>query len=84
MPWVFLINLNINLPYKLASLVLGNHPRQMKTYDLKNTCLKTIHSKGTWMMHLVEHLTVGFGSGGDLRIVRSSSTFSFALSVESV
>ena len=36
------------------------------------------------MMHLVEHLTVGFGSGGDLRIVRSSSTFSFALSVESV
>ena len=42
--WVFLINLTINLPYKLASPVLGIYPRQMKTW-LQKDLFKKNHSR---------------------------------------
>ena len=37
---------------------------------------------GDWVAQLVKQLTLDFGSGHDLRVVRSSPTLGFALSME--
>ena len=33
---------------------------------------KILKKRGTWVVQLVKHLILGFVSGGDLRVVRSS------------
>ena len=40
-------------------------------------------SRGTWVARSVKHLTLGFGSGHDLRVMGSSSMLGFVLSGES-
>ena len=38
--------------------------------------------RGTWMAQLIEHPTLGFGSGCDLRVLGSSSMLGSVLSEE--
>ena len=38
--------------------------------------------KGAWVAHLVKHLTLDFGSGHDLRVVRPSPTSGSARGME--
>ena len=41
-------------------------------YSEKQQEFRKNNLKGTWMAQLVKHLTLGFGSGQDLRVVRAS------------
>ena len=43
----------------------------------------TVNSRGTWVAQLVEHLALGFSSGHDLRVLRSSPVSGSMLSMES-
>jgi len=40
-------------------------------------------NRGAWVAHSVEHLTFGFSSGHDLRVVESSPKWGSTLSQES-
>ena len=40
-------------------------------------------TRGTWVPHLVEHLTLDFGSGRDVRVLGPSPTLGPVLSEES-
>ena len=45
--------------------------------------LKTPHTWGTWVVQSVKHLTLGFSSGDELRVMRSSPASGSTLSAES-
>ena len=44
--------------------------------------VKDQYDKGTWVAQLVKRLTLEFGSGHDIMVVRSSPELSLVLSVE--
>jgi len=43
-----------------------------------------IYFRGTWVAQLVKHLTLGFGSGHDLSVMRLRHLMGSVLSAESV
>jgi len=45
--------------------------------------IKQIIHHGAWVAQLVKHLILGFGSGHDLRVMRSSPMLGSALTMES-
>ena len=51
---------------------------EVDTLRLQKVCWR-----GTWMGQSVTHPTLDFGSGQDLRVVRSSSVLGFVLNKES-
>ena len=48
-----------------------------------NSTFKNKKMRGAWVAQSVEHLTLDFGSGHDLRVVRSSPLSGSMLGVES-
>ena len=62
----------------LASLILSSQGSMLVFFFFF-----LIKFKGTWVAQLVEHLTLGFGSGHDLRVMRLSPTVDSMLSGES-
>lgn len=49
----------------------------------KLLCLERINYWGAWVAQLVEHLTLGFRSSHDLRVVRQSPELGSVLNKES-
>ena len=67
---------------------MGNKTGQVETLNVKLmylalTVLKITKSQGAWVAQWVEHPTLGFGSGHDLRVMRLSPMSSSVLSEES-
>ena len=53
-------------------------------HKFKTRVLVRDPKRGAWVMQSAKYLTLGFSSGGDLRVMRSSPTVGSVLSVESV
>ena len=58
----------------LADSITFPYYNDLLRFYWKNTFSKGLGVWGTWMAQLIKHRTLGFCSGHDLRVMRSSPT----------
>ena len=59
----------------------NEHYQNKVLYDTTRS-FKAYISRGAWIVLLVKHLTLGFGSGHDLRVIRLNPTSGSAQGVK--
>ena len=92
------VHISIYKAYRLKGLETKRKPKEEKTVNALQ-CINVVNSflnlplcfrflilqtkRGAWLVWSVKQPTLGFGSGHNLRVVRSSSTLASLLSMES-